>query len=175
MLGIPNVENEARQQHVLAQYMLGVDLNMLGRTDESSVFLRKYLELVGPETADSYAPVASFLVAQHEYGLLDKELGRLKADASVTDLKARTQELARAHGDIPELLQRAIAGRPDIEDAYVLQANYFYYARDLDRAIAACQTLIEKFPNSASLEVYRNFLKKMKDEKTARGPEAEKK
>ena len=175
MLVIPNIENETRQQYVLAHYMMGVDLDMLRQPDESSVYLRKYLELMGPESADSFAPVARFLVAQHEYALLEKEVARLKSDTSITDLKARTRELAQAHGVIPELIQKAIAARPDIEDAYVILSNYYYYARDLERAIAACQALIEKFPNSPSLDVYRNFLKKMGDEKQGQAAEGEKK
>jgi Tfp pilus assembly protein PilF len=170
MLAIPNIEKEGKQHYVLAQYMMGVDLSMLNKPEESSVYLRKYLELVGSNTADSFVPVASFLVAKHEYALLEKEVAKLKEDKSITDLKARTRELAKTHGSIPDLIQKALTAQPDIEDAYVILSNFYYFARELDRAIATCKTMIEKFPASASLADYRNFLKKMEDEKNA--PEA---
>jgi tetratricopeptide (TPR) repeat protein len=175
MLAFPNIENEGKQHYVLAQYMMGVNLSMLNKPEDSSVYLRKYLELADSDATNSFAPVASFLLAKYEYSLLEKEVEKFKGDPAVVDLKARTQESARTHGNIPELLQKALAARPEIEDAYVILSNYYYYARDLDRAIAVCKALMEKFPASVSLADYRKFLKKMENEKKAAGAEGEKK
>jgi len=175
MLAIPSVEKEAKKNYALAQYMMGVNLDLLDKPEEAIVYLRKYLGLADSDDAGNFIPLVSYLIAKHEYALLESEVGNLKNDPSVSDPKARARELAKARGTIPELLQNTLAGRPDIEEAYALLSNYHYYAGEHNRAIAVCKTLLEKFPDSGFLADYQKFLKKLEEEKSAREPQAAKK
>ena len=167
LLVIPNLETEVRQSFVLAQYMMGFNLSLLGKPEEANGYLRKYVELVAADPANAFAPVADYMIAKNEYALLDKEMAKIKADKEATDIKARIKTLAGQYTNIPELIGKAIAGKPELEDAYLVLGNYYYLAGDLDQAIASYKNLLEKFPASASLAEYKSFLQKLEEEKTA--------
>jgi tetratricopeptide (TPR) repeat protein len=98
---------------------------------------------------------------------LDKEMAKLKAEKDATDLKAKIKTLAAQYANIPELLGKAVAAKPELEDAYLVLGNYYYLAGDLDQAIAAYKALMEKFPASAGLAEYKSFLQKLEEEKAA--------
>jgi tetratricopeptide (TPR) repeat protein len=167
LLAIPNLETESRQSFVLAQYMMGFNLSLLDKPEEANGYLHKYVELVAAEPANAFAPVAEYMIAKNEYALLDKEMAKLKAEKEATDLKAKIRALAAQYANIPELLGKAVAAKPELEDAYLVLGNYYYLAGDLDQAIAAYKALMEKFPASAGLAEYKSFLQKLEEEKAA--------
>jgi Tfp pilus assembly protein PilF len=167
LLAVPALETEARQSFVLAQYMMGFNLSLLDKPEEANGYLHKYVELVAAEPANAFAPVAEYMIAKNEYALLDKEMAKLKAEKEATDLKAKIKTLAAQYANIPELLGKAVAAKPELEDAYLVLGNYYYLAGDLDQAIAAYKALMEKFPASAGLAEYKSFLQKLEEEKAA--------
>ena len=77
-----------------------------------------------------------------------------------------------ADTNIPELLGKAIAARPELEDAYLVLGNYYYLSGDIDQAIVSYKSLLEKFAGSANKADYETFLKKLEAEKAA--PEVKK-
>jgi len=170
LMGIPGVETDARQHYVLTQYMLGVNLSMTGKPEESNTYLNKYIELVSAEAGNPYAPVATYLTAKNEYALLEAEVEKAKKDDKITDKRAHVKGLAQAKSSIPKLVEKALAGNPDIEDAHVVLGNYYYLGGDLDQAIATYKNLVEKFATSPAVADYKDFLQKLEEEKKA--PEA---
>lgn len=167
LLAVPGVSTDAQQHYTLTQYMLGVNLSMTGMAEESSTYLKKYLDLVGGDTANPYAPVAAYLIAKNEYTLLEEEVGKARKDESITDKRGHVKGLAQAKSDIPKLIEKALAGNPDIEDAYVVLGNYYYLGGDLDKAIAAYKNLVQKFSTSPAAADYKGFLQKLEEEKKA--------
>jgi tetratricopeptide (TPR) repeat protein len=167
LMAIPDVAVAAKPSFVLAHYMIGFNLSLLDKPEEANGYLRKYVELVGAEPANNFAPVAGYMIAKNEYALLEKGVAKLRADKEETDVKAKVKAMAAGYANIPELLGKAIAAKPDLEDAYLVLGNYQYLAGDLDQAIATYKTLLEKFAGSASKADYETFLKKLEEEKAA--------
>ncbi len=170
LLAMPGFEAEAKRQFVLVQYMLGINLNVLGKSEESNGHLLKYLELTAADAPSQFTAIAAYLVAKNDYALLDGEITKVRNDKSVTDLRARVQELAKARNRIQEMAQKSLSIKADTEDAYVLLGNYYYLMRDLDQAIAQYKTLIEKFPASSALADYNAFLANLDKEKNPPPP-----
>ena len=167
LLAVSDLATVAKPSFVLAHYMMGFNLSLLEKPEEANGYLRKYLELVGAETANNFAPVAEYMIAKNEYALLDKEVVKLRADKNETDIKGKVKAMAGSYANIPELIGKAIAARPELEDAYLVLGNYYYLAGDIDQAIAAYKSLLEKFAGSANKADYESFLKKLEEEKAA--------
>ncbi|HEX2694290.1 MAG TPA: tetratricopeptide repeat protein [Acidobacteriota bacterium] len=172
LMAVPDVAVAAKPSFLLTHYMLGFNLSLLDKPEEANGYLRKYVELVAAEPGNNFAPVADYMIAKNEYTLLDKEVAKLRSDKEVTDVMAKVKTKAAEYANIPELLGKAIAGKPELEDAYLVLGNYQYLAGDLDQAIASYKTLLEKFAGSANKAEYESFLKKLEEEKAA--PEAKK-
>jgi tetratricopeptide (TPR) repeat protein len=167
LMTVPDVAVAAKPSFLLAQYMLGFNLSLLDKPEEANGYLRKYVELVVTEPGTNFAPVADYMIAKNEYALLDKKVAKLRADKEATDVMAKVKVMAAEYANIPELLEKAIAAKPDLEDAYLVLGNYHYLAGNLDQAIATYKSLLEKFAGSASKAEYESFLKKLEEEKTA--------
>jgi tetratricopeptide (TPR) repeat protein len=171
MMSIQGIETEAKQNWVLAHYVTGFNYSILNKPEESNARLLKYLDLTSAEPANQFTAIAEYLVGKNEYGLLDAEVTKARNDTTVTtDLRTRVQDLAKSHSRVQEMLQKSLAIKPDLEDAYIVLGNYYYLGHDLDQAIATYKTLIEKFPASPALADYQNFLKKLEDEKNPPPP-----
>lgn len=167
LMAIPDIAADAKQSFVLAHYMMGFNLSLLDKPEDANGYLRKYVELVGAEPVNNFAPVAFYMIAKNEYSLLDKAVAGIRADKAETDVKAKVKALAVGYTNIPDLLGKAIAARPELEDAYLVLGNYQYLAGDIDQAIATYKTLLEKFAGSANKAEYETFLKKLEEEKAA--------
>jgi tetratricopeptide (TPR) repeat protein len=165
LLALPGIETEGKNYYNLAQYMLGLDFNILNKYADSSTYLKKYLELTSTEAPGSFTPIAYYLLAKNSYSLLEKKIEAAKGDKSVNNFKQKVQELAKAETDIEQQLQKALALNAAIEDAYVVLGNFYYMCQDLDKTINTYKTLIEKFPASQAVNDYKVFLKKLEDEK----------
>ncbi len=172
LLAVPDLEAAAKSSFVLSHYMMGFNLSLLEKPEDANGYLRKYVDLAGAEPGNNFVPVADYMIAKNEYALLDKEVAKIRENKEETDVKTKVKAMAGQYANIPELLGKAIAARPELEDAYLVLGNYHYLAGDLDQAIAAYKTLVEKFAGSANKADYESFLKKLEDEKAA--PEAKK-
>ncbi len=167
LLAVPDLETAAKSSFVLSHYMMGFNLSLLEKPEDANVYLRKYVDLAGAEPGNNFVPVADYMIAKNEYALLDKEVAKIRENKEETDVKTKVKAMAGQYANIPELLGKAIAARPELEDAYLVLGNYHYLAGDLDQAIAAYRTLVEKFAGSANKADYESFLKKLEDEKAA--------
>lgn len=73
--------------------------------------------------------------------------------------------LATSAENIEGNLVFAIEKNPSLENAYVLLGNYYYLKKDIQNSIKYYKLLIEKFPGSADIEVYKVFLKDIEKRK----------
>ncbi len=172
LMAVPDIAVASKPSFLLAHYMLGFNLSLLDKPEEANGYLRKYVELVAAEPGANFAAVADYMIAKNEYALLDKKVAVLRADKEATDVIAKVKAMTAEYTNIPELLGKAIAAKPDLEDAYLVLGNYYYLSGDLDLAIASYKNLLEKFPGSTNKTEYEAFLKKLEQEKAA--PEAKK-
>jgi len=167
LLAVPDIATAAKPSFVLAHYMMGFNLSLLEKPEDANGYLRKYVDLVGAEPGNNFVPVADYMIAKNEYALLDREVAKIRDNKEETDVKAKVKALAGQYANIPELLGKAIAARPELEDAYLVLGNYYYFAGDLDQAIAAYKSLLEKFAGSTNKADYESFMKKLEEEKAA--------
>lgn len=165
LLAAPDAATAAKSNFTLAHYMMGFNLSLLEKPAEANEYLRKYVELVAGDAANTFAPVADYMIAKNEYALLDKAVAKVRADKEEKDVLGRVKALSTEYANIPELLGKAIAARPDLEDAYLVLGNYHYLSGNLDQAISTYKTLLEKCPASPSKAEYEAFLKKLEEEK----------
>ena len=124
LLAVADVATTAKPSYVLAHYMMGFNLSLLDKAEEANGYLRTYVELAAAETANNFAPVAEYMIAKNEYALLDKKMATVRADKEETDVMGKVRTLAAEYANIPELLGKAIAAKPDLEDAYLVLGNY---------------------------------------------------
>jgi tetratricopeptide (TPR) repeat protein len=167
LLAVPEAATIAKPSYLLAHYMMGFNLSLLDKPEEANGFLRKYAELAASETANNFVPVADYMIAKNEYTLLERKVAKIRADKEETDVMGKVKVLAAEYANIPELLGKAIAAKPDLEDAYLVLGNFYYLSGNLDQAIALYKSLLEKFSGSASKADYETFLKKLEEEKAA--------
>jgi tetratricopeptide (TPR) repeat protein len=167
LLAVPDVATIAKPSYLLAHYMMGFNLSLLDKPEEANGFLRQYVELAASETANNFVPVADYMIAKNEYTLLDRKVAKVRADKEETDIMGKVKVLAAEYANIPELLGKAIAAKPDLEDAYLVLGNYYYLSGSLDQAIVSYKNLLEKFSGSANKADYESFLKKLEEEKAA--------
>ncbi len=167
LLAVPDAATVAKPNFVLSHYMMGFNLSLLDKPEEANGFLRKYIELSVGETANNFSSVADYMIAKNEYGLLDKKVAEIRANKEEADVMAKVKAIAAEYANIPELLGKAIAAKPELEDAYLVLGNYYYLAGNLDQAIVSYKSLLEKFAASANKADYEAFLKKLEEEKAA--------
>ncbi|MEN6311783.1 MAG: tetratricopeptide repeat protein [Acidobacteriota bacterium] len=165
LASIPNIEVDAKQNATFAHYMLGLDFSILNKDEDAQPHLMKYIEMADTDATKAYVPTAHYMLAKNEYAVVDKEVEALKNDKAATNVEQKAKDLVAKHAAILEHIQLAIAGNPGIEDAYIVEGNYYYLAGDLDNAEKAYQTLIEKFPTSAGLNDYKAFVQRIADRK----------
>jgi tetratricopeptide (TPR) repeat protein len=165
LAAIPNIEIDAKQNATFAQYMLGLDFSILNKPEDAQPHLAKYVEMADTEATKTYIPTAHYMLGKNEYAIVDKEVETIKNDKAVANVEAKAKDVAAKHAAILDHMQQAIAGNPGIEDAYVVLGNYYYLSGDLDNAMKAYQTLIEKFPSSTGLSDYQAFLKRIEERK----------
>jgi len=168
LLAVPDAANVAKSTFNLSHYMLGFNLSLLDKPEEANGYLRKYVELSAGETGNQFVPVAQYMIAKNEYSLLDKKVAQVRADKEEKDVMGKVKALTAEYTNIPELLNAALAAKPDLEDAYLVLGNYYYLSGDLDKAIATYKDLLGKFAASPNKADYENFLKKLEEEKAAK-------
>jgi tetratricopeptide (TPR) repeat protein len=145
-------------------YLTGVNANQMGETKKSNEALLRYLELVKENPSDQFAPIANYMIGSNNFDLLEKEVAPIKNDDKEKEKKTKIAEIALKHTNIAPYLEKAIQANPKLEPAYMTLGNYYYYCKELEKAIVAYQQLVEKFPGSADAATYKSFLDNLKKE-----------
>jgi tetratricopeptide (TPR) repeat protein len=145
-------------------YLSGVNANQMGESKRSNDALLRYLELTKENPSDQFAPIANYMVGSNNFDLLEKEITPIKNDEKEKEKKTKIAEIAKKHTDIAPYLEKAIQANPKLEPAYMTLGNYYYYCKELEKAITAYQALVEKFPGANDAATYKSFLESLKKE-----------
>jgi tetratricopeptide (TPR) repeat protein len=168
-LAIPEIEKTAPVNCALAQYMIGVNYSRLNQAENAIPYLEKFIAAPQNETTTPWLSISHYLLANNHYLILDKQIAKIKgenaADALVTF--DRIAEAAKASTAILPNLAKAIELKPDLEDAFVKQGNFYFLCQDFDNALKTYTDLIAKFPASPDVANYKSFMQKIEKERDA--------
>ncbi len=167
LIGMEGLKTEYLKVYTFSLYLLGVSNSQLKNPEKSSEYLVEYLQLTVNNPSDPYAPLANFLVGSNNYNSLQKEIQPIKNSKDKNGLKKVT-ELAKSKKDILPYLSKAVELNPKLEPAYTLIGNYHFLCQDHEKALQVYSSLIEKFPGSSDLGVYKTFIEKIKKAKAAK-------
>jgi tetratricopeptide (TPR) repeat protein len=145
-------------------YLTGVNANQMGEIEKSNKALLRYLELTKENPSDQFAPVANYMVGSNNFDLLEKEVAPIKDDKKEKEKKTKIAAVAKKHTDIAPYLEKAIQANPKLEPAYMTLGNYYYYCKELEKAIQVYQQLVDKFPGARDAASYKTFLESLKKE-----------
>ncbi len=159
----------------LANYMLGMAYVQTQKTDKAQATLKQFIELSSALTDDPYLPVARFILAESLMNDLEAKVKVINKDEK-EEKTSRIAALAATRTEVVELLEKAMAQKPEIaESAQMYLGNYYYLAGDLAKAIGYYETLTRDFATSDQIGSYQTFLKELKADKEFRDKEANKK
>jgi tetratricopeptide (TPR) repeat protein len=160
LVALPAAQTDNPKIFATAHYLMGLNASQLKESEKSNQYLKKFLELNADPAVNNpqLGPLANFIVGSNEMAALDKDVQKVREDKNVKEKKEKIAELAKGKASIIDYLNKAIAGQPNLEPAYMHIGNYYYYQGDKVKAIEAYKTLIVKFPASPDLATYKNFL-----------------
>jgi len=167
LLQVEGLKEEYLKVYTFGLYLLGVSNSQLQNAEKSTKYLMEYLELTVNNPSDPYAPLANFLVGSNNYNALQKELQPLK-DSKDKDALQKVAELAKSKTDILPYLLKAVELNPELEPAFTLMGNYYFLSLDYEKALQVYNSLVEKFPGSSDIDVYKSFIEKIKKAKEAK-------
>ncbi len=158
---LPGIKTNYKDDFSFSLYMIGLNYYHLSDLQNAINYLEKFLAVNKDNPANKqYLPLAHFIIGSCSYDQLEQEV--IKKDKSDIEGVAK---LARANKMIIPHFIQALKLKSDIEQAYLKMGNYYYYCRDLDKTIEQYEYLIEHFPNSPDLQVYKHTLETFKKEK----------
>ncbi len=158
----PRLEIEFSDLQKYAIYYIGLNFNFLEQHKKAIDYFSRFLiHCTDSPQHSQLIPLANHLLGNIHMTLLQKDVDKIKQD-NQKDKSKRVAELAKKNAIIAVYLNKSIELNPNLEPSYMHLGNYYYYCQDIDRAVSTYEKLIEKFPNSADLASYKNFLEKMK-------------
>lgn len=174
LVAVPGAQAADEASFRMAHYMLGVAYARLNNQAKAISYLRQYIPLAEKTENDPYLPISRYLVADGLMQELNGKVEAIKADKE-QDKRERISAAAAACPEIKTLLEQALAGKPDLEDARMGLGNYAYHCGNLDEAIQIYEGLIRDFPQSGNQSAYQSFLKDIRKEKDELAAQARKK
>jgi len=173
LIAVPGAQAADENSYRLAYYMLGVSYAQRNQQAKSVSNLRQYIALAEKVENDPYLPLSRYLVADALMQELNAKVDAIKADKE-QEKRERIAAAAAACTEIKPLLEQALAGKPDLEDARMGLGNYAYLAGNLDEAIQIYEGLLKDFPQSANVSAYQSFLSDIRKEKAEQAAQAKK-
>lgn len=164
ILAMDGLLPEHLQIYSLSLYLSGVNANQMKAYPKAIKHLKKYLELTKENPTDQYTYLSSFVIGTANFDMLEAEVAPIKADKKAKNPKTKIAEAAKKYTEIEPYLTRAMQLNPDLEPAYMTLGNYYYYSKDLAKAVAMYQQLIAKFPTSSGIVGYKKFLEGLQKE-----------
>lgn len=167
LIQVEGLKTEYLKVYTFGLYLLGVSNSQLMNAEKSTKYLMEYLELTVNNPSDPYAPLANFLVGSNKYNSLQKEIEPIK-DSKDKNAVEKVAELAKSKKDVLTYLTKAVELNPKLEPAYTLIGNYHFLCLDYEKALQVYSSLVEKFPGSSDVGVYKGFIEKIKKAKAAK-------
>jgi tetratricopeptide (TPR) repeat protein len=159
-LAIPEIEKTAPSKSALAKYMLGINYSRLAQPNKANPYLEQFISGPHDETTTPWLPLSYYLLANNNYLVLDKQIQQIKDEKTGDNLSKfnRIADAAKASTGIQPNCAKAIELKPDLEEAYVLLGNYYFFCQDFNNALKSYNDLIAKFPDSPDIANYKAFL-----------------
>lgn len=164
LLKIENLKTEFLRVYSMSLYMMGVNSNQLKQYEKSTAHLLEYLELTQANPSDQFAPIANYLIGSNNFDLLEKEINPIKNNKKEKEPRTKIAKIAKENKNVQPFLSKAIELNPNLEPAYMLLGNYYYYCKDYENATKNYQILVTKFPKSPDIVTYKNFMEALKRE-----------
>jgi len=167
-LNIENAENDYPEIFPMANYISGINNSTLKNYELSNKLLKKYIALKSDDPANRYISFARYIIASNDFSVLKPMVTKIKKTTNQKNIKENKKKikvLAEKYIEIETNLKKVIEKAPQIEDAYVILGNYYYLKNDTTNCIKIYKTLIEKFPSSKDIDIYKEFLKGIKKSK----------
>jgi len=161
LVKMPGIETDFAKFFSIAHYLIGMNFVQMQNLEKSDEYLFKFLEMSKEDSSSQFVAIANFIIGSNNYELLEKEAKKIEEDTSikkVRDKKLKIAELAKEKKNIDTYLKKAIEMKPDIEDAYKYLGNYYMRCQMKEEALKAYKLLVEKFPNSSQIVVYKKIV-----------------
>ena len=151
-----------------AHYLLGLNYSQAEDSPNSNKYLNEFVDLTKDNPENKYIGFAKYIIGMNNFNILKEKIDKIekaKNRENLDESNKKVLDLANAETGVEPNLLYAIEKNPDLENAYVLLGNYYYLKKDLDNSIKYYQLLIDKFPGSADIDVYKVFLKDIRKSK----------
>ncbi len=151
-----------------AHYLVGLNFSQAENIENSNKYLNSFIELTKANPENRYLSFAKYIVGMNNFNALKEKIEKIEKAKNRKNMEASDKkilELASSEKGVEENLLFTIEKNPELENAYVLLGNFYYLKKDIDNSIKYYKLLIEKFPGSADIEVYKVFLKDIEKRK----------
>jgi tetratricopeptide (TPR) repeat protein len=149
--------------YTISHYLAGLNASQLKKYEKANEYFFEYLEVTQNNPSDQFRPVVNYLVGSNNYDLLQKKVEAIKSEDK-QDMRKKVADLAKETKNIEPYLSKAIELNPSLEPAYLILGNYYFLCQDYEKAMQAYNTLVEKFPDSQDIDIYKRFLKDIEKE-----------
>ena len=146
----------------MANYISGINNSTLNNYKKSNELLQKFIDLTATDQTNKYVTFAKYIKASNDFTILKPLVTEIRKSTNrknIKDNNKKIEELVGKYGEIEKNLKEVIEKSPNLEDAYVILGNYYYLKDDKTNCIELYKKLIEKFPTSRDIDIYKGFLK----------------
>lgn len=161
-LNVENADKDFSKFYSMANYLLGINSSSKNEYEKSNKYLKTFIDLNSANPANKYVTFAKYIIASNDFAVLKPLVTNIKKLTNRKNIKendAKIKKLTEKYTDIEKNLIEVIEKNPSIEDAYVILGNFYYLKNDMVNCIKYYKTLIEKFPSSKDVDIYKGFLK----------------
>lgn len=151
-----------------ANYLIGLNYSQLEDVENSNKYLTAFIDINTENLDNKYLGFAKYILGMNNFNNLKTKIDKIEKAKNRKNLKQSNKkviELAKAETGVEENLLFAIEKSPTLENAFVLLGNFYYLKKDIDNSIKYYKFLVEKFPGSADIEIYKVFLKDIERQK----------
>ncbi len=169
VLNYPDFQKNFPNLYPPVIYLIGVNYSLLGDSEKGNKYLREYITLKSSEEkTDPFVAIAYFFLGENNFKILEDKVEELKRNKDEKEIE-KVRELAASMRDkIEPYFKKCIELNPKLEDAYTKLGNFYYLAKDNDKALEIYNKIIELFPNSPAVESYKKFRDTLKSSKESK-------
>ncbi len=164
----PTVQELFKNFYSTANYLIGLNYSQLEDVENSNKYLTIFTGFNKENHDNKYLGFAKYILGMNNFNTLKTKIDKIEKAKNRKNLKQSNKkvlDMAKAETGVEANLLFAIEKSPTLENAYVLLGNFYYLKKDIDNSIKYYKFLIEKFPGSADIEIYKVFLKDIEKRK----------
>ncbi|MEN8154642.1 MAG: tetratricopeptide repeat protein [Acidobacteriota bacterium] len=164
----PTAQELFKNFYSTANYLIGLNYSQLENVENSNKYLLAFVDITKENPDNKYLGFAKYIVGMNNFNTLKTKIDKIEKAKNRKNLKESNKKIlkiASSEKGIEDNLLFAVEKNPNLENAYVILGNFYYLKKDIDNSIKYYKLLIEKFPGSADVEVYKVFLKDIEKRK----------